>query len=538
MSFFTLSLSGFNWSHHHGPEQLAVKGRIYLDKQPITADDLVRHLATATTALAVSSALERLNGFYAWVRQSGTTLLAGVDHVRSWPLFYGQADGLLYLSDSAEWVRQQVGDTSIAQMAREEFLLAGYVTGRETLYPNVKQLQAGEYLEARARDGVVEVTTQRYFRFWHIEPVAYDEVALRQGLEEATRNAIRRLTEFAAGRQVVVPLSGGYDSRLIVTMLKELVYDNVLCFSYGVPGNKEAQYSREVAKALQYEWVFVEYSASLWRQAWRSPEAEIYRRRSSNHVSLPHVQDWLAVKQLLEQKAIGSNAIIVPGHTGDFVAGGHIPAFVFKHRRHTENAILESLVENHLSNMPKAGMALAEVDALHGRLRDRIDSAFDGSSVEAANLYELWDWQERQSKYIVNSVRVYDHFGLEWWLPLWDLDFVRIWETVPLQLRQERAWYKKWVNGQYTRNCTISGDTGSLGSATERSFFFQKVFNFARILPCSIREPLRRAWQIKKNTSHLLAFEGLVTVGDLKRYMSRGYNIIGIYSELYFTNQW
>lgn len=509
MSFFTLSLSGFNWSHHHGPEQLAVKGRIYLDKQPITADDLVRHLATATTALAVSSALERLNGFYAWVRQSGTTLLAGVDHVRSWPLFYGQADGLLYLSDSAEWVRQQVGDTSIAQMAREEFLLAGYVTGRETLYPNVKQLQAGEYLEARARDGVVEVTTQRYFRFWHIEPVAYDEVALRQGLEEATRNAIRRLTEFAAGRQVVVPLSGGYDSRLIVTMLKELVYDNVLCFSYGVPGNKEAQYSREVAKALQYEWVFVEYSASLWRQAWRSPEAEIYRRRSSNHVSLPHVQDWLAVKQLLEQKAIGSNAIIVPGHTGDFVAGGHIPAFVFKHRRHTENAILESLVENHLSNMPKAGMALAEVDALHGRLRDRIDSAFDGSSVEAANLYELWDWQERQSKYIVNSVRVYDHFGLEWWLPLWDLDFVRIWETVPLQLRQERAWYKKWVNGQYTRNCTISGDTGSLGARRKDLSSFKRYSTLQGFCPVQFESPSEERGRSKKTQVTFSLLKGL-----------------------------
>ena len=39
----------------------------------------------------------------------------------------------------------------------------------------------------------------------------------------------------------------------------------------------------------------------------------------------------------------------------------------------------------------------------------------------------FWNWRERQAKFILNSVRVYDYFGYGWRLPLFEkelLDFV------------------------------------------------------------------------------------------------------------------
>ncbi len=493
---------------------------------------------TAKTTSDVREQLAAQNGFYALIWQQCNVTYAAVDHVRSIPLFYGLKDQQFYLSDDADWVREKIGNIEMDPIAKEEFLLAGYVTGRDTLYPDVKQLQAGEFLVINNEGLAPNIHTERYYRFLHTEPKSYDEPLLRQRLEDVTLKAAQRLIEHAAGRQLVLPLSGGYDSRLIATMLKRLGYKNVLCFTYGVPGNKEAIYSKKVAESLGFDWAFVEYSASHWKLAWRTVEAEQYRRMASNHVSLPHAQDWLAIRELLSTGQITSSSVIVPGHSGDFVAGSHIPKFVFKSAKHSEESLHQTLVDQHLSNAPKNGMKLAEEKVMSERLSDRIRIPFDSSDVGFANLYELWDWQERQAKYIVNSVRVYDQFGLGWWMPLWDREFVKFWHDVPLTLRKERAWFNSWIDEQYNLLSRKVTSNAPLGNATDPSAQIRMLKFIFELLPRSLRKKLREIWHSKTASSHFLAFEGLVTEGEVNDYIVNGYNLIGIYSQLYIKNKW
>jgi hypothetical protein len=68
------------------------------------------------------------------------------------------------------------------------------------------------------------------------------------------------------------------------------------------------------------------------------------------------------------------------------------------------------------------------------------------SRQQAVDAFELWDWQERQAKYIVNAVRLYEYWGYDWWLPLWDSEFVEFWHHVPLRLRLARRRYMQFVN--------------------------------------------------------------------------------------------
>ena len=42
-----------------------------------------------------------------------------------------------------------------------------------------------------------------------------------------------------------------------------------------------------------------------------------------------------------------------------------------------------------------------------------------------ADLYEKWEYEERQIKYVVNGQKTYDFWGVDWFLPLWDSEFVK-----------------------------------------------------------------------------------------------------------------
>lgn len=60
-----------------------------------------------------------------------------------------------------------------------------------------------------------------------------------------------------------------------------------------------------------------------------------------------------------------------------------------------------------------------------------------------------FEWQERQSKYLVNSVRLYESFGFDWWLPLWDLEFTGFWRKQPRPVVTDKSWYKDVVDRTY-----------------------------------------------------------------------------------------
>lgn len=395
--------------------------------------------------------IDRCGGFFAAVSASNDRVFAAVDRIRSIPIFYAQKDGHLYLSDDANWIRERVG-SSIDPTAKEEFLLTGYVTGRDTLFSDIKQLQAGEYLIAKANG----VRLKRYFVFVHSEG-SPDHLSER--FDEAFFASIDRLIAMAGGRQIVIPLSGGLDSRLILAGLIQRGYKNLLTFTYGSTSNPELSISRSIVQQLGVDWHFFEYTPASWKAAYHSNEGAAYRRMAGNLTSLPHMQDFLATQGL--RKKFEPGCIVVPGHTGDFICGGHLPSQARPGMYVSAADLPRSVASRHYTlNQCKPPLLAA---CLHERIYHCAGSAPVTSPVMLADAYEKWEWQERQAKYIANSVRVYEFFDLSWWLPLWGDPFVRFWQSVPLGTRSDKDWYPLQVD----RLSRLAGI--STGRKTERS---------------------------------------------------------------------
>lgn len=387
------------------------------------------------------SFLKKSNGFYSIINIEGDVGWIAVDRIRSLPLFYGQHNGKFFISDDARWVREQVHDNEMDPIAREEFLTCGYVTGPDTLFPNVKQVQAGEVIFFQIdNDGEIAIEPHRYFRYYPSNFFSEPPELLHEKLDMISTNVFQRLIEYANGRTLVVPLSGGYDSRHIVLMLKRMGYKNVLAFSYGKPGNREAEISEAVAKSLGIPWEFVPYSNEKWYEWYRSPEMERYFMYADGLASLPHVQDWPAVWSFKKDKRIPNDAIFVPGHTPMLAIQINAVERIWN-RTKGEQCFFKMLREAHY-NLREQKDSL-----IHCTRNIWYSKQFDMTSKEkVAAIGDFWAWTERQSKFICNSVRVYEFFGFDWWLPLWDLEFVSFCERIPYECRLGKSFYKKYVD--------------------------------------------------------------------------------------------
>lgn len=442
--------------HNAGQSQIWIRGTVFFEGRFCSGDNALAPFGINAALLDdpnyndLRILLNQFNGFFAVIIRNAQTVLASVDRIRSIPLFYGEAQGQVFLSDDAEWVRISVGDKEMEPIARQEFLHTGYVTGSATLFPHVKQLQAGEMLRiTEGKDGPV-LRTHRYYRFLHIEPDGpVDEEALLAELDAVSEKSVQRLIEYANGRQIVVPLSGGLDSRLIVTLLRRLGYENVLTFSYGVPGNHESLVSKGVAESLNYPWEFVKYSNALWRKWWNSKQRIEYQWWASGWTSLPVIQDWPAVWQLKENRKVSEKCIFVPGHTGDFISGGHIPITVHTEDEAFRDDLCQSIISKHYAFADWHQRDSEGIRKWDDRIVARTEAPLVGNGINMANWFEKWEWQERQAKFIINSVRVYEFWNYDWYLPLWDKDFMIFWQNVPLRLRKNKTLYDKFVNIAY-----------------------------------------------------------------------------------------
>ena len=58
----------------------------------------------------------------------------------------------------------------------------------------------------------------------------------------------------------------------------------------------------------------------------------------------------------------------------------------------------------------------------------------------------MWEWSERQSKFVTNQQRIYD-YNLNWYLPLWDKEYVDFWKEKLFELQDQKLYkyfLQKW----------------------------------------------------------------------------------------------
>ena len=317
-------------------------GKGFLGNKILDKDLIESQLSLCQSKDDISNLLQETNGFFALIWSIKETTFIAVDHARSLPLFWKTRDGKTEISDHLD---KQTGEPSI-WLNNNNFEHSVFTPGHATLLHAWNQLQAGELLEIK--DGMCYLHTW-FDHHRKSDLTASDTVKNRDDWQEHFEQLItqqaQRFIQWANGRTIVIPLSGGYDSRYILAALCKEGYTNIKAFTYGLENSQEVKVAEKIATQLSIDWIFVPYNKEQL-DGFFSKEWKNYVDFASNMSSIPQDQDFFALSYLKKTGWLKTGDIISPGYCGDFQAGSYHPGDYFKFPWRKSKAIRKYLFIN------------------------------------------------------------------------------------------------------------------------------------------------------------------------------------------------
>ena len=375
--------------------------------------------------------LRQLNGCFSLLWETEKGLRVAVDIGRTIPVFWKEEDGKLMVKD-------QLSPKAAAFSEWKEmnwFARCEFIPGNQTIWQEWQQLRAGEWLSWDGKQSQIRT----YYTHHRPQPLPANRQELANRFNEIIDEIFDRFIHWAAGRPIVVLLSGGYDSRFILAALKKKQYPNLLAVTYGRPESWEVQVARQICEALHVPWHFVDYQPELIN-SFLDKEWAQFADYAGNGIALPQEQDFFALQALSQSATLPADSIICPGYCGDFQAGSYHPGKYFDHFGRGLGALQDMLLYR-FDRRPDSGNRQKVLANLGG-----VDPANSENLIS-----ELEDWVLREyvSKYILNGVRAYEWWGYHWHLPLWDHAFIEFWQEVPNEFRQDMSLFRETLESRF-----------------------------------------------------------------------------------------
>ena len=129
---------------------------------------------------------------------------------------------------------------------------------------------------------------------------------------------------------------------------------------------------------------------------------------------------------------------------------GHIPKTMkYKHAKSQDiKSLFNNIFNDHYSkhyslwkNLKNKYNKKIIKEALYNQLQSTVKVK---KNLTEHGILEFLEYENRQTKYVVNCQRIYDYHKLDWLLPLWNISFIKFWQTVPLQYKLDQFLYKKY----------------------------------------------------------------------------------------------
>lgn len=242
-------------------DKFAFRGTFFYKDKLYTTANIINVLNTITDFNDLLEKVLLFNGNFLLIYKLNESYYIFNDKIMSFSIFIKSKDGIIKISDNINKLKEseqydKVGITEIAAF--------GYTLGNRTIYDNIKLLGAGEYLRIDVKNEISECKT--YYSHLHEEINNIDENELLKKLDKVVNNTFDRFIKRLNGRQVVLFLSGGYDSRLILQNLRKHNYENVICISLRACNDLDVQVAKKLQLPLIINYMFLIIQRNIGKQ--------------------------------------------------------------------------------------------------------------------------------------------------------------------------------------------------------------------------------------------------------------------------------
>lgn len=417
-------------------------GFIFDGNRHLTSQELQAFFQEASDWDDFLSRAKRITGEWAVVFQRAEgEVWAATDHRSSQRLYFRlAADGLRMAENGYSLFTERDSWDGDAVLF---FLRWGYTPADSTLIREIRRLPPGHALRYRVGEGITTTaydTVDRYAPFdSHL--LSYEEA--KEELKHRLILAGKRLVRYLNGRPAILPLSGGFDSRMIAYMLHRLKYPHVYCISYGKEGNPDSLKAAKVADKLGFPFVYINSVRPDRPDYTQDAEFLSYMYNMTGLSSCYYYQEFIAAASIASGSvhngmvSFPSNAVVLPGHQGDDLGGSQLMYSRLAESKLSPNKLSHILYSHKQMNQQfdrKQKERLLSIQA-------KLFSSYDKEQQPAYRTFEQYMQWENIPKYMLNSQQSWRFFGLDTVCMLLDKELLDFAYSLPFEYRYGKRIY-------------------------------------------------------------------------------------------------
>lgn len=413
----TLGATGSGWARGYA----FIGDGGYLEDHEI-ARYLLEHSSRLETTVAA------MNGCFAAAidTHSGPVLIT--DRYGTIPIYIHRAGERVHASDEPWKVIETLEAPPVLDdLSSLDILRTGYVTGMATLIRSIETVAPASVVAIRGG----ELHRSRYWDYgYRPEPLAWDEAQDRlvEVLRRVANRAMRGIE--SRGYTCGLTLSGGLDSRVLASTLSATASGPLSAFSYGMRGDPEIDVAKQVACHLRMPHHEALLTPSYFNDDFvgRSVEEVGLTTRFTCGIGARHLGHRLT-------------DVMIPGHTGDFISGGHLPAQSGLVRTRDQLRRYLELTHFRYRGSERVLRRILCIDYRHHKWKtlESTTEDFDMSS-DSLGLVDRWNVENRQRRLILMELRAYEELG-RWMLPFYDHELVDFFAVIPHEFRIAQNLY-------------------------------------------------------------------------------------------------
>lgn len=347
------------------------------------------------------------------------------------PLFWSWIDGRLNISDEMLVLLDRNGidlpadPDEIDNIGLMEAMLFDFPLVDRTYFKKIKKTQMGQEI-------IFSLRTERNTVQWHwlpsIQNARTDEPNLLSHATDLLQNIAK---DFSETSRILIPLTAGYDSRLIASQLVKQKHSEIASYTFQRGPSFETFCAKKVARKLGISHNTLNLDSICYNQF-----SDSLAVRTGGLVSPMHSHGLYCCSNLLPNTLRNYTRIF--GYFGDPITGAMTEPFDLAKIRSTPEGIFESYKRTLFTDVlaPIKEAIISDIDQIY--------ELYKISSSKANTFHEFWKIHERQNgliTHLFHTHRTWLNADVE--LPYINRGFCDFFLSLPYKYRYNRKLFKK-----------------------------------------------------------------------------------------------